>query len=103
MRVLLILVALVAACGGDDGYDTVRDATIAVAEAFCDRLLECAGGSEDVRIECEANFTASFCANENCSAPFTGDEGDVDACIDALDDHSCTADALPAQCLGVIQ
>lgn len=105
MRVtLLILVALVAACGGGgDGYDTVRDATIAFAEAFCDRSIECGALPDAQRTDCESEVAAAVCAELACSGPFAGNADDVDTCLDALDDHSCTADALPAECLGVIQ
>jgi hypothetical protein len=98
-----------AACGGDDGYDTQRDALKAVADAFCEFAARCDqlpdGTSES---QCVTQLVDFVCGQEGatCDESIPEDSEDeldqLEACIDALDDVTCPAEGeeadLPAAC-----
>jgi hypothetical protein len=93
-----------AACGGgDDGYDTQRDAFEAIASAICSAGARCGelpeGTSES---ECRSMLVDFACADEDsdCDAAIPDDvtEEEIDACVDDLRDIACDAEDTPASC-----
>jgi hypothetical protein len=92
-----------AACGGDDGYDTQRDAFEAIASAFCSVGVRCdelpEGTSES---ECRDALVDLACADEDadCDAAIPDDvtESEIDACVDDIREIACDAEGLPPSC-----
>lgn len=95
MRRLGFVCAVVLGLGvggcGDSNEDQCKD----LFEAVCSKLAECAGSlGADLKDQCLKN---SDQACENAGDP----KGDVDACIDAINDASCTdfnESSLPNAC-----
>lgn len=102
MRIAIVCIVLLVACGGGGGYDSQRDAVIAVGTAFCDRAIECGAVPAAGRDDCEAEFASVACGATVRGRPFEGDEDAVDTCIAILDGWSCTADVLPPECQDVL-
>jgi hypothetical protein len=97
-----VMCVLLAGCGGGGGIETLRQAAQEVCHALCDRAAEC-GGIVAAQVEdCTDGCVTEMCSGANCSASWTGDEGDLNACVDAFDDHSCTSENPPAECIDVL-
>jgi hypothetical protein len=99
-KIVLWLILIGAACGGDDGYDTFREAATAICEAACSRANEC-DDSVDIS-NCSNSCVGDICDLGDCAEEFDGSSADVNDCIDALDDYPCANDDFPAACNDVL-
>lgn len=99
----LVAALLAQACSGGGGYDTRRDAALAIGDAYCNRAAECIGDLSAAEIdECIDVVVGEVCAESSCSEPPSGSDDDIDTCIDALWTHACSAESLPAECNAVL-
>jgi hypothetical protein len=98
-----LIVGLLIGCGGGGGsFDTNRDALIAIGDAFCSRGAECGEiGSDEVQA-CVDVFVDAGCAEVDCNTAPQSSNEDIDDCVSALSDLSCTAENLPAVCNSIL-
>ena len=101
MRRVFLVVLLCAGCGGDGAmtFPTRGEACTDLAVAACDRFLECgAFASEEVQA-CQGAFVQACCGGppNTCSLQAARSQAQVDTCVDAFDDWSCSALAQGAQ------
>lgn len=87
-----ICASITPACGGGgSSYDTIGDATIAFAQAWCDRAIECALVASDDRDGCESVIVDGVCDEVDCYDDLESSSSDVEQCLDALASFSCSA------------
>jgi hypothetical protein len=105
LAIVAFLILVVFACSGDDepSYDTLGEAVLAIADAYCDRAIECGLVTPADRETCRTVFNAQVCDAVSCLDPFGGRADDVDLCIEVLDNYPCANEDLPTQCQGVVQ
>ncbi len=93
---LVLVVLLLAACA--DGFETRRQAALAIAEAFCGRLVSC-GDLPDTELQaCVELGVSTPCSSLDCNEP---PGPDVQLCLDAIAAQGCS-DSNPALCVGVL-
>jgi len=84
----MLIVCLVAACGGNKGKSdsvTWKDACEEIAGTMCHRLEAC---GESVGSDCKPTLVSACCSGSECDAE-AGSESELEQCLDALDHQSC--------------
>lgn len=88
---LTIGLALTACGDGLDGPETMGDAVLAVAEAFCEGTIAC--GFDTTQESCVEHNLEALCSTPNrrdCDAPLTDLQRDLfPFCIQALEEQTC--------------
>lgn len=96
--VLAVIASLVllGACGNE--YDNIRDAAIEMAKATCERAAECGELDNGDVDRCVDEFVGWICDSNDCSAKPHVSNDEIDDCVDALREMSCTSPITPAEC-----
>lgn len=98
----LVLIFAVGCSGGGAGYETAREASLSIFDAFCTRRADCQGDPSSDIEACVNALVSAACQDRDCNDAPRASDSAIDSCIDELLVLSCSAQDLPGICNDIL-